>query len=61
MSLPSPPPPRTLPPPQADLKGSGNAAMHDIEDPIGVWNDTVLLAIDALMLRVQVWGVWEDM
>ena len=38
------------------MKGSGNAAMQDVEDPIGVWNDTVLLAIDALMLRVQVWG-----
>ena len=37
----------------ANLKGSGNRAVPDVEYPVGIWNDAVLEAIDALMPQVQ--------
>ena len=41
----------------AKLKGFNNTAMPDVENPVGVWNDRVLEAIDALMPQVQARGM----
>lgn len=41
----------------ANLKGFNNSAMPDVENPVGVWNDRVLEAIDALMPQVQSRGM----
>lgn len=41
----------------ANLKGSGNRAVPDVEYPVGIWNDAVLEAIDAVMPLVQARGM----